>query len=86
MLVLRILKDPYVLGISEDAVERELKRALFDRIREFLLELGVRLSPPGGGLSSSSQTESPPLQAQDGPPCAGCNWVEHQALPPSPAS
>ena len=44
MLVLRILKDPYVSdspGIGEDAVERELKRALLDHIRESLLELGV---------------------------------------------
>ncbi|MFY9194113.1 MAG: hypothetical protein WAN99_01905 [Methanoculleus sp.] len=34
MLVLRILKDPYVFGIGEDAVEREPKRALLDHIRK----------------------------------------------------
>jgi len=40
----QILKDPYnfeFLTISNDAQERDLERALVDRIRDFLLEMGV---------------------------------------------
>ncbi|MBD0361454.1 MAG: DUF1016 domain-containing protein [Coleofasciculus sp. C3-bin4] len=40
----QLLKDPYnfdFLTLSETAQERDLERALVDRIRDFLLELGV---------------------------------------------
>ncbi|MES1024912.1 PDDEXK nuclease domain-containing protein [Gloeocapsa sp. BRSZ] len=40
----QLLKDPYTfdfLSLGEDAQERDLERALIDRIRDFLLELGV---------------------------------------------
>ncbi len=40
----QLLKDPYnfdFLTLSEHAQERDLERALVDRIRDFLLELGV---------------------------------------------
>ena len=40
----QLLKDPYnfdFLTLSENAQERDLERALVDRIRDFLLELGV---------------------------------------------
>lgn len=40
----QLLKDPYnfeFLTISHDAQERDLERALVERIRDFLLELGV---------------------------------------------
>lgn len=40
----QLLKDPYnfdFLTISKDAQERDLERALVDRIRDFLLEMGV---------------------------------------------
>ena len=43
-LAQQILKDPYVfdfLTLAEDARERELEHALFDHLRDFLLELGV---------------------------------------------
>ena len=43
----QILKSPYsfeFLTISEEAVERELEKALMTHIREFLLELGVGFS------------------------------------------
>ena len=43
-LAQNLLKDPYTfdfLDLGEDAQERDLERALIDRIRDFLLELGV---------------------------------------------
>lgn len=43
-LAQELLKDPYTfdfLSLGEDALERDLERALIDHIREFLLELGV---------------------------------------------
>ncbi|MBE7380477.1 MAG: DUF1016 family protein [Leptolyngbya sp. SIO1E4] len=43
-LAQQLIKDPYnfdFLTISKDAQERELERGLVDRIRDFLLELGV---------------------------------------------
>lgn len=43
-LAQQLIKDPYnfdFLSLSKDAQERDLERALLDRIREFLLELGV---------------------------------------------
>jgi len=43
-LATQLLKDPYHLGfldITASVQERELERALVERIREFLLELGV---------------------------------------------
>ena len=43
-LAQQILKDPYTfdfLGISEEAHERDLQRALLDHLRAFLLELGL---------------------------------------------
>jgi predicted nuclease of restriction endonuclease-like (RecB) superfamily len=43
-LAAQLLKDPYHLGfldITASVQERELERALVERIREFLLELGV---------------------------------------------
>lgn len=43
-LAQQLLKDPYTfdfLSLGEDAKERDLERALIDRIRDFLLELGV---------------------------------------------
>jgi predicted nuclease of restriction endonuclease-like (RecB) superfamily len=43
-LARQLLKDPYVfdfLSLGEDAQERDLERALLERIRSFLLELGV---------------------------------------------
>ena len=42
-----LLKDPYnleFLTIGKDAQERELKRALVNHIRDFLLELGMRFA------------------------------------------
>ncbi|MBX9947758.1 MAG: PDDEXK nuclease domain-containing protein [Candidatus Obscuribacterales bacterium] len=43
-LLQQALKDPYVfdfLNLGADAKERDLEKALIDRIREFLLELGA---------------------------------------------
>jgi predicted nuclease of restriction endonuclease-like (RecB) superfamily len=43
-LVLHTLKDPYVfdfLNVGEEAHEREVERALVERLRDFLLELGA---------------------------------------------
>jgi predicted nuclease of restriction endonuclease-like (RecB) superfamily len=43
-LAQNLLKDPYTfdfLSLGEDAIERDLERALIDHIRDFLLELGV---------------------------------------------
>jgi len=43
-LLQQTLKDPYVfdfLSLKTDAKERDLEKALIDRIREFLLELGA---------------------------------------------
>ena len=43
-LVEQVIKDPYVfdfINLGEEAKERELERALLDRIRDFLLELGT---------------------------------------------
>ncbi len=43
-LARELLKDPYVfdfLSLGDDAQERDLERALLERIRSFLLELGV---------------------------------------------
>ena len=43
-LAQNLLKDPYTfdfLSLGEDALERDLERALIDHIRDFLLELGV---------------------------------------------
>lgn len=43
-LAQQILKDPYsleFLGLASDARERELHRGLLERLRDFLLELGV---------------------------------------------
>ncbi len=43
-LAQQIVKDPYnfdFLTLSKEAHERELERGLLDRIRDFLLELGV---------------------------------------------
>lgn len=42
-----VLKDPYVfdfLGIGEEALERDIERALIENLRRFLLELGVGFS------------------------------------------
>ena len=38
------MKDPYIfdfLGLGKEAQERDLERALVERIKDFLLELGV---------------------------------------------
>lgn len=46
-LAQQLLKDPYnfdFLSLGKDARERDLERALIDRIRDFLLELGVGLA------------------------------------------
>ncbi|MEZ2226464.1 YhcG family protein [Microcoleus sp.] len=43
-LAQQLLKDPYnfdFISLSQEAQERELEKALIDRIRDFLLELGV---------------------------------------------
>ncbi|MBY0514891.1 MAG: PDDEXK nuclease domain-containing protein [Gemmataceae bacterium] len=43
-LARQLLKDPYNLGflsLAADAHERDLERALLDRLRDFLVELGV---------------------------------------------
>jgi predicted nuclease of restriction endonuclease-like (RecB) superfamily len=43
-LAQQLLKDPYnfdFISLGKDAQERELEKALIDRIRDFLLELGV---------------------------------------------
>ena len=43
-LARQLVKDPYnfqFLGVSEDVKERELERALVERIRDFLMELGM---------------------------------------------
>lgn len=43
-LAQQILKDPYsfdFLNLGEEVLERDLERALINRIRDFLLELGV---------------------------------------------
>jgi predicted nuclease of restriction endonuclease-like (RecB) superfamily len=43
-LAQQLLKDPYnfdFISLGKEAQERELKKALIDRIRDFLLELGV---------------------------------------------
>jgi len=43
-LAQELLKDPYTfdfLSLGEDALERDLERALIEHIRDFLLELGV---------------------------------------------
>ncbi|MFM9267733.1 YhcG family protein [Tychonema sp. BBK16] len=43
-LAQQLLKDPYnfdFISLSQEAKERELEKALIDRIRDFLLELGV---------------------------------------------
>jgi predicted nuclease of restriction endonuclease-like (RecB) superfamily len=43
-LAQQLLKDPYTfdfLTLGEDALERDLERGLLERVRQFLLELGV---------------------------------------------
>ena len=43
-LAQQVLKDPYsfdFLNLGEEVLERDLERALINRIRDFLLELGV---------------------------------------------
>jgi predicted nuclease of restriction endonuclease-like (RecB) superfamily len=43
-LAQQLLKDPYnfdFISLGKEAQERELEKALIDRIRDFLLELGV---------------------------------------------
>ena len=45
-LAQQLLKDPYnfdFISLGKEAEERELEKALIDRIRNFLLELGVGL-------------------------------------------
>lgn len=49
-LAQELLKDPYTfdfLSLGEDALERDLERALIEHIRDFLLELGVGFSYVG---------------------------------------
>jgi len=46
-LAQQVIKDPYnfeFLTLAEQALERELERALIDHLRDFLLELGVGFS------------------------------------------
>lgn len=46
-LAQEVLKDPYIfdfLGIGEEALERDIERALIENLRKFLLELGVGFS------------------------------------------
>ena len=43
-LIQQTMKDPYIfdfLGLGKEAQERDLERALVERIKDFLLELGV---------------------------------------------
>ncbi|MDF5720241.1 MAG: PDDEXK nuclease domain-containing protein [Rhizonema sp. PD37] len=46
-LAQQLIKDPYhfdFLTLGKEAQERDLERALVDRIRDFLLELGAGFS------------------------------------------
>jgi len=50
-LVEQAIKDPYILDfitIKKDAKERDLERALIEKIRDFLIELGIGFAFMGG--------------------------------------
>ncbi len=52
-LAQEVLKDPYnfdFLTLAEDAKERELQRALLERLRDFLLELGTGFAFVGSNV------------------------------------
>jgi predicted nuclease of restriction endonuclease-like (RecB) superfamily len=70
-----VLKDPYIfdfLGLTENAQERDIARALTQHITRFVLELGVgfafvgrqyRLACSGRGITTMANNTAVPLSA-----------------------
>ncbi len=70
-LAQQIVKDPYnfdFLTLSPSAQERDLERALLDRLRDFLLELGVGFAFVGSQYPLESRRPGVPSRSALLPP------------------